>query len=389
MSSSTKSKYSFYVLLYLVTCIFSVVYGPQPLLPFMAKSFNVSNEAINLIITASILPLCVTPIIFGLYMHNFSIRNVLIVGLIAIALLGLILSYTDNFHIAVLTRLLQGFFVPAVLTSSLAYISDNFKGEELQKALGLYVAVNIIGSLGGRIFLGYVATDYGWRIAMASIVILAFFGLFFLFNFNAGEREKTVDAKFSDYLKILKIPGVTSTMFLEFFSLYVFMGLTNILPFRLIEVMGENVSPLFISIFYISFVAGFFGSYFSPKLVKITHGRAKLVAICFFMYAISFFLLLANNIYALFIGLSLVCLFRYLERSIVPGLIDSMAEEYDSGIVNGIAMSIFYLGGAIGAYIPSMIYHRVGWNEFVLSLSLMIFIAFIFSLNSYKYAKNL
>ena len=72
----------------------------------------------------------------------------------------------------------------------------------------------------------------------------------------------------------------------------------------------------------------------------------------------------------------LICTGQFMEHSISPGLINRMAPQ-DKGAVNGLYLSCYYMGGALGSYLPGLIYTAWGWTAFILFLmaSLLLSVA--------------
>jgi YNFM family putative membrane transporter len=49
------------------------------------------------------------------------------------------------------------------------------------------------------------------------------------------------------------------------------------------------------------------------------------------------------------------------------------------GIVNGLYISFYYAGGALGSWFPAMIYSQFGWEWFILFLALVCAVGIFFT----------
>jgi YNFM family putative membrane transporter len=58
----------------------------------------------------------------------------------------------------------------------------------------------------------------------------------------------------------------------------------------------------------------------------------------------------------------------FLVHTVLSGYVNKHAREKASS-VNGLYVSIYYAGGAIGSYVPGLVYETVGWTAFLGTLS--------------------
>ena len=62
-------------------------------------------------------------------------------------------------------RVLEGFALAGMPATAMAYLAEEVAGSDLGRAMGLYIAGNAIGGLGGRVIAGVLAEHGGWRVA--------------------------------------------------------------------------------------------------------------------------------------------------------------------------------------------------------------------------------
>lgn len=358
-----------YLLLLLAGGAFAVTYLPQPLLPSMAIDFGVSNSTIALLITTAILPLSVAPLVYGPILHGYPAGRVLLVSYIAIAVLGLVFSVTESFPLALALRLGQGLLLPAVFTTVMATISDHFRGQLLQKALSLYVAVSVGGSLFGRIWGGVFGHFFNWRLGYALFCGVMLLCLVPLLRQEMQTHQKEAPrhhVSLEDVKAILRNHGVCWGMLVEALNFFVFIGFTTTLPFRIMEVTHGTATPLQISLLYLGYVLAVFAASVSSSLSEKLGGAGRTVVLSLGGFVLSLPLMLLHPPFVLFIALCLICVFQFIAHGIVPGLINRMAPDSDTGMVNGLYITAYYMGGTLGTYIPSLLYSHFGWNAVLL-----------------------
>ncbi|MBR6610993.1 MAG: MFS transporter, partial [Campylobacter sp.] len=81
----------------------------------------------------------------------------------------------------------------------------------------------------------------------------------------------------------------------------------------------------------------------------------------------------------IFVAMVVFCLGNFIAHSIASGFVNKMATTH-KGISNGLYVSFYYFGGALGSFIPGLIYMPFGWSAFLWFLSVISFISLIFIL---------
>ena len=73
------------------------------------------------------------------------------------------------------------------------------------------------------------------------------------------------------------------------------------------------------------------------------------------------------SVVAVFLSITLVTSGFFLQHACMVSLLNTYAGKH-AGVVNSLYVSIYYLGGAAGAYLPGLIYLNAGWLVFSLLL---------------------
>lgn len=121
---------------------------------------------------------------------------------------------------------------------------------------------------------------------------------------------------------------------------------------------------------------GILVSLLSKKIVKIfkTELNTILVGLLIFI-AVNFFLT-STNVLFLFVMLFIFCIGMFTVHTMSTGLANSMKGEQKS-LTSGMYLTFYYLGGAMGSFLPSIIYEHLGWNIMVYSFIFIIFLMLI------------
>ena len=83
------------------------------------------------------------------------------------------------------------------------------------------------------------------------------------------------------------------------------------------------------------------------------------------------------------IGMVLFCVGMFTVHTVSTGLANSMKESQKS-LTSGMYLSFYYLGGALGSFLPSIIYEKFGWNVVIYMFCIILLITFILVISKRK-----
>lgn len=363
-------------LLYITAFTFAALYAPQPLLSAVHGEYpGLSASTVTLLMSVTILPLSIAPLFYGAFLSSVSARRLLIACVTVLGLAGTGIFLSRSFAVLLFFRLAQGLVIPAILTCVMAHISAKFKGTELQRALAVYIGMTILGGLMGRTLGGCIASLLHWRAALLSISLGLLPGIPLLLRLKSRSRVRFAHVDPSEFLAILRTPGVPRLLLIDSCGFFVFAALANCLPFRLAE-LGEGISEWRIALMYLGYGVGVFIAFGSSRIMRLFGGEIRTIRVGVCLYLASLPGLLWGDMTVVFLTMCLICTGQFMEHSISPGLINRMA-PLDKGAVNGLYLSCYYMGGALGSYLPGLMYTTRGWTAFVIFLmcSLLLSIA--------------
>lgn len=361
------------IVFYTTTFAFSALYTPQPLLPMIRAEFGVTESTASLLVTATLLPLGFAPIIYGFLLQSFTARRLIMVSVSIIMGSELGIFFSNSFPFILLMRLIQGFCIPAVLTSLMTYLSTMSTVQNIQRIMSLYVAGTIIGGYFGRLLSGLVATCFGWRYSFLAIFFALLFNLVLLRWLKSDPIVAFDRLRLSAIPDILKVSGFLRVYLVIFFSFFTFASILNFLPFRLTEIGGQ-LSGLRISTIYTGYLTGFIAAVFSARIINLIGGEARTVVAALSFYLLSMLFFLTGSTLLTFANMFLFCAGMFLVHAVMPGLINRHAGN-KRGVVNGLYISCYYAGGTLGSYLPGLVYKYYGWSAYVYVLSAVVVLA--------------
>lgn len=354
--------------------VISALYTPQPLLPTLRAAFGVSPPTAALLITVAMLPLGVAPLVYGLLLGKISPLTMTRVAVLLLALSQAAIAVTDSFGMLLGLRLLQGLCIPAALTALMTTMSSESTDQRLERTMALYVSATIVGGFCGRFVSGVVAAFFGWRAAFATL------GLALLLNFALLLKLKIKAApgraeplSLSRMRLVLGRPGFLRVYLTIFCLFFVFAAVVNFLPFRLSEFSTAH-QELRAAFVYLGYLAGLAASLSSTRMVPHLGGSSRAMLLGLLAYLGSVLLFLIPLEFSLYLTMFLFCGSMFFVHSTAPGLLNAR-ERRQAGVVNGLYIAFYYLGGTFGSWLPGYVYRLFGWHMFVLLLSAMLLVS--------------
>ncbi|MBD2533232.1 MFS transporter [Nostoc flagelliforme FACHB-838] len=144
--------------------LIAIMGGPTiaPILPDLAKVFNVSSKEIQLVMTVFFIPMGITTPVLGILADRIGTRKVLILSLLLFAVAGGCSSFAQDFQTLLGWRFLQGLGVTSLNFIALTMISTIYRGKALTTAMSLNACMIGISTTIYPVIGGALA-GFSWR----------------------------------------------------------------------------------------------------------------------------------------------------------------------------------------------------------------------------------
>ncbi|OUS68099.1 MFS transporter [Pseudoalteromonas sp. A601] len=364
--------------------IFFVLYAPQPLLGLFASQFKVTPASAGSLMTATMLPLAIAPLIYGLLLAKHNPLTILRYAMLMLALSCIAITLVPKFELLLLLRFIQGLILPAALTAMTTYIGCTYKADYLQKNMTLYIGSTIAGGYFGRV-LAAVFTDLrSWQSFYYVIAV----ALILLALAIPKSRHETITQVLSplSYLKqlatapILKLYGAVFCMF------FCFAALLNYLPFILQNTfLITNTRD--IGLVYSGYLIGALASITTPWLLKRSSSPWYLLSGVFIFYCGTILILMSNQLIIFLLAFTGFCAAMFMIHSTAAPLANKISSAPPS-VTNGGYVSFYYSGGALGSFLPGLVYQHYGHIAFMAALLLVCLCGLALVLSGYLAGKK-
>lgn len=373
----TKKRKELLIIIYTITILLSVMYATQPLQPLLATQFSISITKASSFTAVIMLFLAISPIIYGYILESVKTKKVLVIASIILFITNLALAFANTYELFLIIRTIEAIVIPAILTACMAILASD--KENIKLNMSIYVAATVFGGLVGRVFSGFVAEEFGWRMVFFSLSFALLIGLYLIKKLSFEGDAKLVKPKLKDITNILKDKRFIVIYSLMFTIFFVFAGLLNILPFRIKELV-PNTSETQIGLLYLGYGMGILISLFIHKIVEFFKKELRAIIAGGIIFTISTSLFLSKDALFLFSLVFLFCIGMFTVHTVSTRIANSLKSS-QKAITSGMYLSFYYIGGAVGSIIPSIVYDNFGWNNTIylflfMLVSILIFVHF-------------
>lgn len=355
-------------------CYF-VLYGAQSILTYLQSDLGVSKSDAGLIITFTILPLAIVPLIGSFVIRGKSLTRTLKMNLIIMGTASLLIPLSD-FEVLLGLRLVQG----CSLAMALVAITSIYGKEKLP--MSDYVASTIVGGLAGRFTSEFFAMTIGWNYFFYLLGLLMIASS--LLAIGSFDQVKKEDAQHKHGLfKGLDIK-ILMAYALCFSFFFIFMSTMNTLPFIIKNRFPDHKSMS--SLFYLGYLFGLFLTLRSQMILKLMGSTHKALWTGLLILIGSAILCMSSQVSVFFIAIFFLCGSMFFLHSVLFSDVARLVTTHAGA--SGIYLFFYYGGGVTGSYLSLNIYEQygeTGYNILMIFISILsvVFLTTYLGLRSY------
>jgi MFS transporter, YNFM family, putative membrane transport protein len=343
-------------------CTFLHLYGPQALLPELAREFGVGAAQISAMITASTLAIALTAPFTGAAADVLGRKRLITAAMFAVAVPVLMEVFSTSPGTLVFWRFVEGLLLPPIFTVVLAYVGDEWPRAEVAGVAGLYVSASSLGGFSGRLIPGVVSDIFGWRYAFLALAAIGFAGALLVAAKLPGEKHfKSSEGFRASIRQMVRHLGnlqLMATYAVGFGVLCNFIAIFTYVSFRLAE-PPYNFTPSLLGAVFVTYMAGTIVTPWTGRIVT-RYGRRTLMIGVISLWLVGLALLLAPPLALILLGLSLCAGCGMLCQATSTGYVTASATEGRSSAI-GLYVSSFYIGGSVGGFAAGALWHAAGW----------------------------
>jgi predicted MFS family arabinose efflux permease len=338
------------------------MYCTQALLPELARHFNAGAAEVGLTVTMSTLATALVAPLIGAMADMFGRKRVIVAGALALVLPTLAIAWVDSLPTILALRFLQGLCMPAIFTVTMAYVGEEWPPAQVPEVVAIYTGGTALGGVSGRLITAVAADFLGWRdafIVLGAVNLAAGLAIWALLP---AARNFRPSASLADTLRAarghLTNPRLASTFGIGFTILFSLVatftyGTFHLAaePFRL-STTGQGTIFL---VYLLGTVAAPVGGKVIARIGAV-RGLAGAVGLVCVGLATTLVPVLAVVV----AGLAIMVAGIFICQTASISMISATAKTSRSAAM-GLYVTLYYLGGSLGAIVPAPAWHAIGW----------------------------
>lgn len=340
------------------------LFAAQAILPTLAKMYAVAPSAMGVAVNASTIGMAAAGLVVALVSHRLPRRGGIWVSLALLAIPTALLAHAPDLATFTTLRIVQGVFMSAAFTLTMAYLSEQNTGAATASALAAYITGNVASNLVGRLVSSSVAAVAGVAVNFYVFAALNLAGAALVFLTLTGAPAMGVamgEMRRSALARIAAHFGnrcLVASFGIGFCVLFAFLGTFTYVNFVL-AAPPLSLKPMALGLVYFVFLpsmvttplAGAVASRFGPRPTFFASLGLAVAGLP---------LLLAGAIIPVIAGLTMVGVGTFFAQATATGFVGRAART-DRAAASGIYLASYYLGGLAGAAVLGQVYDRLGW----------------------------
>ena len=341
---------------------FAMLYCVQPLLPSFTRAFSISPAAASLSLSAATGVLAVAMLFSGTLSDALGRKTVMTASLAAAGATTLAASFAPNWTTLVALRALTGLALSGVPAVAMAYLVEEIDRSAIGLAMGLFIAGNTLGGMGGRLASAGIADVGGWRgaVGIVGLVSLACAAVFaFTLPKEGRVRAKAQTTALLPMIAMhFRDPGLRYLFAMGFLLMGAFVATYNYIGFRL-EAPPFSLSPTVVGLVYSIYLIGAVSSTVTGELAG-RYGRRRTIGFAIAFMPIGVLMTLPDNLWLMILGVGVVTIGFFGGHSIASSWVGLRA---DTGKAQASALYLFfyYVGSSLAGSIGGWVFSLAAW----------------------------
>ena len=351
--------------------VFSSLYCVQPMMPFLAKFFQVTPTHSSFPLSFSTIALALGLLFAGLISDRYGRKQIMVISLFSTATLLLISSFLPYWEIFLATRMMVGLAVSGVASVAMTYIGEEIAQKDVGFAMGLYISGTAIGGMGGRLIAGVLLDYISWQTATMIIGLLnLIIAIVFYIALPASKHFKAYPIQLSRFIESFKKNLSDPKLRLLFIEGFILMGcfvtVFNYMSYHLLE-KPFQLSQTWIGLISIAYLSGI---YSSPRAASWSRkfGRGQVLIAMFSTMIIGLWITLIPSLWAILIGLLIFTFSFFAAHSTSSSWVSVQSLQYRA-VGSSLYLFCYYLGSSILGSSSGVVWENYGWSGLTVTIT--------------------
>ncbi|MEQ8934343.1 MAG: MFS transporter [Amphiplicatus sp.] len=350
------------------------LFATQAILPTLAIQYGVTPAAMGAAVNASTIGMAVSGLAMVFLGGRINRRMGVWIMLALLSIPTLLLASAPDLGTFTSLRVIQGLFMAAAFSLTMAYLSERCTAAQSATALAAYITGAVASNLVGRLVAGSLADAVGvaGNFYFFAALNLAGAGLSFAALKNAPPMisgsgvARPPLAVMADHLR----NGCLRTTFaIGFLILFAFIGAFTYVNFVLAR-EPISLSPMALGLVYFVFLPSMVTTPLAGRLAS-RYGARLSFYVSLGLAIAGLPLLLSTTLPLILAGLAVVGVGTFFAQATATGFVGRAAKS-DRAAASGLYLSSYYLGGLAGSVVLGQIFDRFGWAATIAVIALAL-----------------
>ncbi len=348
------------------------------MLPYMADYFSVSETQINWVFAASTLALSVALVPWAVASERLGRRNVMIIGLAAMPIIGAAMLITQSLLVLVVLRALMGVALAAFASVAVAYMVEELSEKAFAQAIGGYIAANSLGGIFGRILGGTLTDALGWQQAVITMAAFTLLGTCAVAYSLPKQRNFSPQKGMLRYhnralVNHLKNKTIWYAMLLGGVNFALFVNLYSVMGFRLVS-DPHNLPIGLASLIFLCYLPGTLSSKLTSHWTKRRNPISGMVAGTI-ISLLGMLIAYVDRLPMMVLGLMLISFGAFFTHTLAYAWVSQKA-SHAKATATALYLVHYYIGGSIGGFYLIYCWQSTGWLGVIAGGGLLYIVAF-------------
>lgn len=342
---------------------FALMYCTQPLLPAIGSALHADPTAASLTVSTTTGVLAVAILPLSSLAEAVGRIRVMRIGLIAACLLVLLSAASPDLITLLVLRSLVGVALAAVVAVAMGHVGDEVHPTAVGSAMGVYVAGNTLGGVGGRLVAAAAGDGTSWRwgvVAVGGLGVLATA----LFSYRVPEAVRFTPVPLSwrtqrsTVAGHLRDSGILRLCLIAFLLMGGFVASYNYLTYRLSHA-PFRLSPGVIGLVFLAYLAGTLTSTMAGRLAD-RWGRRLTLSSSIAVMTLGLLLTLPDRLGLVVAGLLIFTGGFFGAHAVASGWVSQRARTARAQ-ASALYLLAYYAGSSVLGSVTGIAFSQGGW----------------------------
>jgi predicted MFS family arabinose efflux permease len=351
------------------------LFATQAILPALAQSYGVKPAIIGPAVNACTLGMALAGVAVAWFNQRINRRLGVSLCLLLLAIPTALLATMPDLPAFAALRIVQGVFMSAAFSLTIAYLAENCTPEEAAGALAAYVAGNVASNLFGRLMSAAVASNFGLGTNFEFFALLNVAGACIAYAAlsRTPPMKSAAQSSAAAWSQLFHRADIVSCFAIGFIILFSFIGIFTYVNFVLTGQIGLSMMQL--GLVYLTFIPSIMTTPFAGRVAKRFGARITIIA-ALGLAAIGLPLMAIQQLAPILIGLTLAGAGTFFAQATATGYA-SRSAGMNGGAAGGIYLAFYYAGGLAGSIVVGYAFDHAGWNAALAVIGVALAVAIL------------